>query len=359
MDLFAEASDAVARSHGIPLPDELEGLYEAETEPVIGGIEFLPLDALSGTQARSRGMCPYFVPLAVDDSGTFGLLAPRLGGPGRCLVAHWLDEYDTYLPVSSSMAGFLASAVDLAWYESVDSDGPDPQGRPELSRLRSLGPLRSLLAPFDRPASTELELAQRALQIDPASPWRLCDRAHAEWVAGQPDLARDMLGRSRRHLGWFGDASVIEGIIEDEDGHEDRAWLAYSSAVAGLVFLTTNSALYDLGPSRVETDLLQLAAERLLTPVAGSAACVWPDSPLRDLILSPNPFGVSERLEAAAVYERDGDLGAAERERLNALALACTRRETDAAYEALARHYEQAGCIREHTLVLADAELDD
>lgn len=130
--------------------------------------------------------------------------------------------------------------------------------------------------------------------------------------------------------------------------------MAFQCALASLVWFTTNSALYDLGPNRVEADLLQLSVELLL-----SLDPTWDDPILRDLVLSGDPYAVRNRLEASQEYEIRGAVAAAERECLNALALACTETETDAAYDRLSTFYLRQGCIREHDLVLGDAVRGD
>ncbi|MCC6729301.1 MAG: SMI1/KNR4 family protein [Chthonomonadales bacterium] len=321
----------------VALPAPFSNLYAARREPVAGSCELAPIEALLEDELRWRGIYPRLLPFGSDGEGAVFALLAADGLP----VMRWTEDADHCVPVASSFAAFLGWCRLTAAYERQDA-APDA-AEPSDDAAPVGGPL----------PRTERELNEALVRADPLAPHALAVLACDVLRRGDAGGAASLTARAASAAPWFGDAWFLRGHVGATTGHAAEAAASWLLALRCPIALTSSTGAYGLD---ADGDDVQIP-EAVVDGLRAMSGALPTGDPLVALALGEHPFSVGTRLALALALEAAGDIGGAERETHNALALATDDSALDHAYDALIDLLRRTGRPHDAERCRRDAEL--
>jgi hypothetical protein len=302
--------ESLERAWGITLPQTYRRALNAGDGQTAGECDLLTLDELLGDTERRCGMFPRLLPFAWEDEEHVYAFYSIPWLPERLPVVCWDCERDHCWPVAAGYDAFVARlALEAEWELEGGSDS---------------------------------ELAARIAQLDPAASDAQLLLACRALAAGELEAARAHAVRAAAETFWFSDAHYVLGVVAQALDRRSTALNVWWHALQWPIALSTSTDRYDLGIDRPDIEIQEAAIDALIE-VWDEAPQVLRESPYGVCVMRPDTFASAVRLTLAQELETEGDADGAERERLNALALATTDRETGEAYDALIAAYDRAG----------------
>ena len=352
------AVDAVEAHWGVHVPGSFRRLYEALDFPCLWACEFLSIEEIEADLERHAGMLPSFLPFGRGaDDDLFGFYAPGDLTDRDLTVLQWSAADDHYFPVATDFDSFLLAAMVHGCQACADMDSPKEE-KQEMQRQAAIASAVGIGIPagIHHAARNESELLALLLDLDPRSPDALLHAGCRALQQGQFDRARDLLTRASEAAPWFSDPYYLLAQTYIRTGDIADAIPRWWAVLQCPIALSTRTSRYDLGLDHPDLEIHEATARELLPHLSAAPAHIR-TSRLASFLLHEGTYSTAVRIPLADDLLRDGDTIGAEREYLNALALATQRSEERLAYERLIALYERMGRSRDARRCRADSEL--
>ncbi|HSV73372.1 MAG TPA: tetratricopeptide repeat protein [Chthonomonadales bacterium] len=358
MSDISSAVDAVEAHWRVPVPGSFRRLYAAPDFQCLWACAFLSVEEIEADLERHSGMLPAFLPFGRGaDDDLYGFYA--LGEPaGRDLpVLRWSAAGDHYHPVATGFDSFLLTAMVLGRHAFAESGDPGEE-RQELECQSAIAEATAITLPeaLNRSPRNEAELLQQWLDVDPRAPEALLHAACRALQVGEIERSRDLLTRASETAPRFADPYYLLAQTYARHGQITAAMPRWWEVLQCPIALSTRTCRYDLGLDHPDLEIHE-AATRELMPHLGATPAHIRTSRLASFLQHEGQYRSAVRIPLADDLLRDGDIEGAEREYLNALALATQRSEERLAYDRLVSLYDRLGRTREAGRCRADSEL--